>query len=64
MRSRVRPAGLVDVTHGSRKDHEGILPDDALDQEVHLLELEVGLLLDRACGDDDLPGVVLDGTRV
>src|SRR5215472_5431195 len=36
------------------------LPDDALDQVVHLLERDVGLLLLGAGGDDDLAGVVLE----
>src|SRR5688500_11299770 len=36
------------------------LPDHALDQVVHLLERDVGLLLLDAGGDDDLPRVVFE----
>src|SRR5258706_12809682 len=36
------------------------LPDDALDEVVHALELDVGLLLRLARGDHDLARVVLE----
>src|SRR5580704_9225260 len=40
------------------------LPDDAVDQVVHLLEVDVGLLLLGPGRDHDLAGVVLERTLV
>src|SRR4051812_37651453 len=40
------------------------LPDDALDEVVHALERDVGLLLLDARRDHDLAGVVLERTLV